>query len=135
MANEPIKSVVFDAANLTEAQADGLACVACGADYMTADTASVPVGTVRGSQVFACESCTESPDDDIAAPMDAAHKVDVLAEIINDLLVTIVNDGRLTLAEERTWRAATDAVVLDRPELMTPSGQVVDEAERILRAV
>ncbi|MFF5265146.1 hypothetical protein ACFY4C_40210 [Actinomadura viridis] len=63
--------------------------------------------------------------------LDAETKVDVLAEIVNDLLVTLVNDGRISGAEERTWRAAFDAVVLDRPELVTPGGMVVDEAERI----
>lgn len=40
---------------LTEAQADGLACVICGADYLRVRLAHVPVGrSSTGSQVFAC---------------------------------------------------------------------------------
>jgi hypothetical protein len=42
-------------AGLTEAQADGLACVICGADYLRVRLAHVPVGrSESGSQVFAC---------------------------------------------------------------------------------
>ena len=45
---------------LTALQADGLACVACGADYLRVH---VPVGrSVTGSQVFACVGCC--PDDE-----------------------------------------------------------------------
>ena len=43
--------------NLTDAQADGHACVVCRLDYDTApaSTRQVPVGrSVTGSQVFAC---------------------------------------------------------------------------------
>lgn len=65
--------------------------------------------------------------------LDPESKVDALAEVLNDLITTLTNDGRLSLAEERAWRGATDAIVLDRPELVTPGGQVVDAAERILR--
>lgn len=48
----------MDAASLTEAQRDGVACVVCGGDMSHA--ASVPVATVDGGQVFACASheCT-----------------------------------------------------------------------------
>lgn len=43
---------------LTVLQADGLACVACGADYLRSRVPHVPVGrSVTGSQVFACASC------------------------------------------------------------------------------
>lgn len=43
-------------AGLTDAQADGLACVVCGLDYLHhGSSVSVPVGrSVTGSQVFAC---------------------------------------------------------------------------------
>ena len=46
----------------TSAQADGLACVSCGADYLTIRTPHVPVGRSRtGSQIFACASrCAET---------------------------------------------------------------------------
>lgn len=45
-------------AGLTAAQANGLACVACGADYLRVRVPHVPVGrSVTGSQVFACVSC------------------------------------------------------------------------------
>ncbi|OLT40008.1 hypothetical protein BJF85_06610 [Saccharomonospora sp. CUA-673] len=42
---------------LTSAQADGLACVVCGRDYLRASGAvSLLVGrSLTGSQVFACE--------------------------------------------------------------------------------
>jgi len=47
---------------LTAPQADGLACVVCGADYLRVRVPHVPVGrSVTGSQVFACVGC--SPDD------------------------------------------------------------------------
>lgn len=43
---------------LTAAQADGLACVVCGADYLRIRVPHVPVGrSVTGSQVFACVGC------------------------------------------------------------------------------
>lgn len=49
-------------AGLTALQADGLACVACGADYLRVRVPHVPVGrSVTGSQVFACLGCC--PDD------------------------------------------------------------------------
>ena len=46
-------STVFT--GLTPAQADGLACVACGEDYTEFPGNTVPVGvTEAGDQVFAC---------------------------------------------------------------------------------
>ncbi|HEX4723344.1 MAG TPA: hypothetical protein VH333_12560, partial [Pseudonocardiaceae bacterium] len=47
---------------LTSAQADGLACVMCSADFVTAEVASRPVGrSETGSQVFACTAyCAET---------------------------------------------------------------------------
>lgn len=49
-------------AGLTALQADGLACVACGADYLRVRVPHLPVGrSVTGSQVFACVGCC--PDD------------------------------------------------------------------------
>jgi len=46
-----------DEDRLTPAQADGLACVVCGVDYLKHNTARRPVGRSQsGSQVFAC--CT-----------------------------------------------------------------------------
>ena len=45
---------------LTPAQADGLACVVCGVDFLTATVAHRPVGrSETGSQVFACCSHDE----------------------------------------------------------------------------
>jgi excisionase family DNA binding protein len=42
---------------LSDAQADGMACVVCGADYLTVKVAHGPVGRSRtGSQVFACST-------------------------------------------------------------------------------
>ncbi len=43
---------------LTPIQADGLACVTCGADYLRVRVPHVPVGrSVTGSQVFARVGC------------------------------------------------------------------------------
>ena len=43
---------------LTPSQANGLACVACGADYLRVRVPHVPVGrSVTGSQVFVCAGC------------------------------------------------------------------------------
>lgn len=47
---------------LSPLQADGLACVVCGADYLRVRVPHVPVGrSVTGSQVFGCVGCC--PDD------------------------------------------------------------------------
>jgi hypothetical protein len=47
---------------LNTTQADGLACVVCGAEYLRVRVPHVPVGrSVTGSQVFACVGCR--PDD------------------------------------------------------------------------
>jgi len=44
---------------LTALQANGLACVVCGADYLHVRVPHVPLGwSVTGSQVFACIGCT-----------------------------------------------------------------------------
>ncbi|WP_329097023.1 hypothetical protein OG979_17495 [Actinomadura citrea] len=73
-----------------------------------------------------------------AAPADfpwhAEEKVDVLAELVNELLAKLVNDGRMSRAEERVWRTATTAVVLDRPDLLQWGGEVIAEAEEITLA-
>ena len=79
-------------------------------------------------------NASASGDDTAADTFGAEFKVDALAEILDDLISTLANAGRLSAAEARTWRGAVDAVVLGRPELSTPGGQVVTEAERILRA-
>lgn len=42
---------------LTAAQADGLACVECGCDFLRVRVPHVPVGRSQtGSQIFACSS-------------------------------------------------------------------------------
>ncbi|MGW1682359.1 hypothetical protein [Saccharopolyspora sp. NPDC002376] len=53
---------------LSELQADGLACVACEANYLRVRVSAVPVGrSVTGSQVHACVGqCAESAKADIA---------------------------------------------------------------------
>jgi hypothetical protein len=54
MSREPIIR------GLSPSQADGLACVVCGADFLRVLVAHVPVGrSVTGSQVFACARCAE----------------------------------------------------------------------------
>ncbi|HEV7453504.1 MAG TPA: hypothetical protein VGO16_19435 [Pseudonocardiaceae bacterium] len=48
---------------LAPLQADGRACVVCGADYLRVHVAHVPVGrSGRGSQVFACVGCPRADD-------------------------------------------------------------------------
>lgn len=50
-------------AGLTPPQADGLACVVCGADYPRVRVPHAPMGrSVTASQVFACVGCC--PDDE-----------------------------------------------------------------------
>ncbi|MFS2291729.1 MAG: hypothetical protein FWJ90_03365 [Actinomadura sp.] len=56
--NERIERVTFDAAALTDDQRDGLSCVACGQELISA----VPVGMVDGGQVFACTSHVSDSD-------------------------------------------------------------------------
>lgn len=54
-------------AGLTDDQADGLACVICGLDYLRAPgSASIPVDrAATGSQVFACIGrCAEAAEAD-----------------------------------------------------------------------
>ncbi|WP_019355283.1 hypothetical protein [Streptomyces sp. AA1529] len=50
---------------LTAVQADGLACVVCGSEFVAGEAASVPVGrSQNGSQVFACEGhCVRAVND------------------------------------------------------------------------
>lgn len=46
---------------LSPAQADGLACVVCGADFLTSEIPHRPVGrSASGSQVFACHTHPEA---------------------------------------------------------------------------
>ena len=43
--------------DLSPSQADGLACIVCGADFLRVPVRHVPVGrSLTGSQVFACTS-------------------------------------------------------------------------------
>jgi hypothetical protein len=50
-----IDAARIDVTRLTPAQADGLACVRCGVDYLTVAVPHRPVGrSGTGSQVFAC---------------------------------------------------------------------------------
>lgn len=51
-------------AGLTVSQADGVACVVCGVDYLRVRVPHRPVGrSATGSQVFACASCDLSDTD------------------------------------------------------------------------
>ncbi|MGH3924751.1 MAG: helix-turn-helix domain-containing protein, partial [Pseudonocardiaceae bacterium] len=48
-------AAVADGMGLSAAQADGLACVVCSADFLAGGASHVPVGrSASGSQVFAC---------------------------------------------------------------------------------
>ncbi len=58
---------------LTNAQADGLACVICGADFMAVKVTHYPVGRSHtGSQVFACTTHRDT---------DSSPGSDVLGEV------------------------------------------------------
>jgi hypothetical protein len=47
--------------DLTELQADGLACIVCDTNYMQVAIPHLPVGrSTTGSQVFACRSCLDT---------------------------------------------------------------------------
>lgn len=65
------------------------------------------------------------------APMPDAAKVDALGELIYDLIAELTHDGRMSAAEARTWEMQAAAIILDQPELATPGGMVVHEAEQI----
>jgi len=53
---------------LNPAQADGLACVCCGVDYLDHPASHVPVGwSVTGSQVFACMDSPQRCAEKVAA--------------------------------------------------------------------
>jgi hypothetical protein len=58
--------------DLTDLQADGLACPVCGANYLQLVVASVPVGcSMTGSQVHACVGeCAEAAK----AATEAGHR-------------------------------------------------------------
>jgi len=54
---------------LDRLQADGLACVACGANYLDVVVPHVPVGhSETGSQVFVCRNCPAEPITDGHSP-------------------------------------------------------------------
>jgi excisionase family DNA binding protein len=54
---EAINAYLKRAETLIDAQADGLACVICGADFLAVKVAHYPVGrSDTGSQVFACNT-------------------------------------------------------------------------------
>jgi hypothetical protein len=62
-------------AGLSAAQADGLACVICAADYLTVRVPHKPVGrSATGSQVFACSDvcCLEVVRRELAAIYEKA---------------------------------------------------------------
>lgn len=63
VSGQAINAYLTQAQTQTQ-QADGLACVVCGADYLTVKVARVPVGRSHtGSQVFACvgDCATQAP--------------------------------------------------------------------------
>jgi excisionase family DNA binding protein len=64
-----VNAYLVTAATLAK-QADGMACVVCGADYLTVTVAHLPVGTSdTGSQVFACVgACAERAIADRVSP-------------------------------------------------------------------
>jgi hypothetical protein len=73
------------ACTVTAAQADGLACVTCGADFLTVATPHVPVGRSHtGSQVFACShhTTTEVAQTTATSPITlTATTVDAIREV------------------------------------------------------
>ena len=61
-ATPPDAQVRVNLAHLSPAQADGLACVVCGADYLTVKVPHLPVGRSRtGSQIFVCSTTCLAP--------------------------------------------------------------------------
>jgi excisionase family DNA binding protein len=58
---------------LSDAQADGRACVICGANFLAVQAASYPVGrSLTGSQVFACTTHRDDVDGQAATLVEAA---------------------------------------------------------------
>lgn len=73
-------------ATLTETQADGLACVVCGADYLTVKVAHTPVGRSHtGSQVFACSDTCARPLVDATGEPVPIHEHAAVARCLDEL--------------------------------------------------
>ena len=73
MNPEPVTETIEVAfTGLTAQQADGLACVACGTDYLRVRIAHRPVGrSLTGSQVFVCSPTCPDPAGDGTADTGA----------------------------------------------------------------
>ncbi|MFI0354496.1 hypothetical protein [Actinomadura sp. 9N407] len=155
MAMEPTHGITFDAASLTEAQADGMACVVCSADYMRVDVPSIPVGTsATGSQVFACESHVEPAAEGKSSSWPegepaTVRQAEAEAREVRDLAVRWAvlaerfrsRDELLARAMDDVARSMTDlatAVADDVPEVLdgaTATARARLDASRALLAV
>jgi excisionase family DNA binding protein len=59
--------------HLSDAQADGLACVICGANFLVDKVTRYPVGrSDAGSQVFACVTHRDDPTGEVESVCEAA---------------------------------------------------------------
>ncbi|MDL4772910.1 hypothetical protein [Actinomadura xylanilytica] len=153
--NERIQSITFAAGTLTDAQRDGLACVVCSVSYLTSTAPSVPVGTVDGAQVFACEAHTAAagksstwPDgeaesvretaDDIEALRDLAERIGEVAEDLSSCpdraeLVIALREIRTGLSR---LREAVEAGAREKaPELLDQGLATAQETVRVAIAL
>ncbi len=121
---------------LSPAQADGLACVVCGADYLTVRAAHRPVGhSQSGSQVFACRGrCAEqaAQDEDLAR---GATEVSLLAEG-HLLLGGRPGQGKNSALQALLWQATlaehgTPLVFRDEAPGVFGSGGVMGEPDGV----
>lgn len=100
---------------LSAAQADGLACVVCNADYLTVRTVHRPVGRSRsGSQVFACTTCVPAEAEDAKG----VHTVDTLGGEKGTQIVSTPGGRRLApLSVRMDADLAADLAVMARAGL------------------
>lgn len=106
---------------LTPAQADGLACIRCGADYLTSKVSHRAAGrSETGSQVFACAVTCYAAEKLLAEAPERIERWKAAREIVP------------TLTDE-TIRLATDEVVA--AGIKARRNQIVSDAHWALRRV
>lgn len=115
---------------LNSMQAEGLACVVCGAGYLSVPTPHVPVGRSQsGSQVFACQGrCAEHT----AQATDMARWATVASLLTegHPLIVGRPGQGKTAAIRALLWAALAEhgtPVVVSRQEAPELSGPGQEE--------
>lgn len=113
---------------LSTAQADGMACVVCGADYLTVRVPGVPVGrSETGSQVFACTGrCRDSVHGPTGGlPAWWAERLRLLLDALGEVAVSPAERASLAIvAGQEPATVVHLAAVLRRAREHQPAGPV-----------